>query len=38
MVAKQKKHASKIILLPELSLRGVENILQETFLPRLKTQ
>jgi glycosyltransferase involved in cell wall biosynthesis len=38
MAAKQKKHAGKIILLPELSLRGVENILQETFLPRLKTQ
>ena len=36
--SKQTKHAGKLILLPELNLRGVENILQETFLPRLKTQ
>jgi len=36
--SKQTKPAGKLILLPELNLRGVENILQETFLPRLKTQ
>lgn len=38
LMTKQSKHTGKIILLPELNLRGVENILQETFLPRLKTQ
>jgi len=38
LMSKQTKHTGKIILLPELNLRGVENILQDTFLPRLKTQ
>jgi glycosyltransferase involved in cell wall biosynthesis len=38
LTSKQTKHTGKLILLPELNLRGVENILQETFLPRLKTQ
>lgn len=38
LTSKQTKHSGKLILLPELNLKGVENILQETFLPRLKTQ
>jgi glycosyltransferase involved in cell wall biosynthesis len=38
LAGKQTKPANKLVLLPEFSLRDVENILQETFLPRLNTQ
>ena len=38
LMVKQTKPASKLIALPEFSLKNVENILHESFMPRLKTQ